>query len=40
MEDALSYLSMNKLDGKHRTVESLKLDLDLIRGGVESGDQK
>ena len=40
MEDALSYLSMNKLNGKHRTVECPRLDFDLIRGGAEDGDQE
>ena len=40
MEDAFSYLSMNRLNGKHRTVECPKLDLDLIRGRVENGDQE
>lgn len=39
MEDALSYLSMNKLNGKHRTVESPKLELGLIRGLVEKENQ-
>ena len=39
MDDALSYLSMNKLNGKHRTVESPKVDLGLLRGRIESGDQ-
>lgn len=39
MEDALSYLSMNKFIGKHRTVESSKLDLSLMRDRSENGDE-
>lgn len=39
MEDALSYLSMNKLSGKHRTVQHPRLDLDLVCGRFENGDQ-
>ena len=39
MEDALSYLTMNKLIGKHRTVESPKLDLSLMRDRSENGDE-
>ena len=40
MEDALSYLSMHKLNGKHRTVENPKLDLDVICGQVENGGER